>query len=238
MAQMLKKSGTDLADRHQFDCVSVHIPKCGGTTLVKMLNSGFRSQLFLDPDYFPKKYSILRNRRPWERLLRRTNFSNCVHGHFPASVHWHSGAFMFTTVRDPVERAVSNWRYIQRLAKDPKHGKKDFVKQGARKKLEDVANIRDRIFERFLDVPLDQFSMICSQIDLDQDLELLAGLLGCPPSRAPSNVAPTKAEIDPDFRKRFEATNPNELKIYYEALERRERILSNLRLNAGRVSAS
>lgn len=118
--------------------VSVHIPKTAGTSFAKALGQAFdRDELFLDyrhardhADVAAQGVSAVETHRAWLSpdwfdLVRRyrrdlkalPKTCELVHGHFPARKYhplltWRR-PFYITWVRDPFNRAISNYFYWQ-----------------------------------------------------------------------------------------------------------------------------
>jgi hypothetical protein len=104
--------------------LSVHIPKCGGTSLEVVLRELFGKQLYLH--YTDDEGKALPKKAPHIG-------GNCVHGHFwhhqfPVSIgEYYPNCRQFITVlRDPFEIALSAWHYrvhhnFERLASVEDH---------------------------------------------------------------------------------------------------------------------
>lgn len=95
--------------------ILTHIPKCGGTSLLKQLQASGLN-LFLDYDHFPSELAWFDNRR--KHRDRETSFLtferfDVVIGHFPI---WRYASELYdhaVILRDPVERAISEYFFYK-----------------------------------------------------------------------------------------------------------------------------
>ena len=119
-----------------------HIPKCGGTSVKKFIESNGLS-IFNDYDHPPshkKFYNNLADRRNKEFSQLNFDVFDIVFGHYPIKRYKHK-ANVILLLRHPVDRAISHfnyWKYVMpesnliSIAKEPlvkaiKDGKCDFV---------------------------------------------------------------------------------------------------------------
>lgn len=109
--------------------IFTHIPKASGTTLARVIERTFRpAQIFTIYEVAGKSLEQQR-----EDLVQRTSRPACpiriIVGHEPFGLHARlkGGARYFTLLRDPVERVVSDYYYIQRT---PHHRLHALVKSG------------------------------------------------------------------------------------------------------------
>jgi hypothetical protein len=100
--------------------IFIHIPKCGGTTLSRIVESEYDPlRIFsIHPVFFLWSYRRLM-RWPAERLRRMQAFQ----GHMPFGIHRRlpQPASYFTFLRDPVERVVSAYYFARNYRLHPKH---------------------------------------------------------------------------------------------------------------------
>jgi len=107
---------------------SIHVPKCGGTSLHAILRGWYGTQLYLHYNN-PKTNTIptlhdLKKGVSWKRrLLKRKAYPRglCVHGHFNHHIghgiqDYYPEAKQFITIlREPFDLAVSNYFYVKAL---------------------------------------------------------------------------------------------------------------------------
>jgi Sulfotransferase family len=100
--------------------IYVHLPKCGGTTLNRIIEWEYPPlQVFsVDPSFFRWSYQRLL-RWPQERLARIKVFK----GHMPFGLHKRlvQPATYITVLRDPVDRAISDYYFALAHRLQPRH---------------------------------------------------------------------------------------------------------------------
>jgi hypothetical protein len=100
--------------------IFVHLPKCGGTTLNRLIEWEYSpTRVFsIDPSFFRWSYRRLL-RWPPERLARMKVFQ----GHMPYGLHSHlpQKATYMTILRDPVDRGISEYYYALSRIVHPEH---------------------------------------------------------------------------------------------------------------------
>jgi hypothetical protein len=100
--------------------IFLHLPKCGGTTLNRIIEWEYDPwRVFsIDPVLFLWSYKKL-NRWPAKRLARMQVFK----GHMPFGIHERlpQEATYITFLRDPVERAVSAYYFAKNYVLHPLH---------------------------------------------------------------------------------------------------------------------
>lgn len=208
------------------ELVSVHIPKCGGTSLAALLEVryGDRFHHWLTPPrqfYWPlvasyAKYLIDRIGKPSPR---------CVHGHFPASKYANKPVRMVVFVRDPAEIALSTYRFIHRRhAETGLIANENWESALAMSDGEFMARPRS-VYARLADVAPERFFFVGSMNSFEDDIAALALLLGADdwkPQRL--NSAATETEVPCDLRCAFRKANRAEYEIYNTLVARRELI--------------
>ncbi len=98
--------------------IFLHIPKTGGTTLHYLLEQQYDKNFFYPFKVIPKRYRVSYQEKSRTSVLHRfpTINQEIISGHFP---FWFlqekdpnfSTSFIFTILRDPVERAISHYFY-------------------------------------------------------------------------------------------------------------------------------
>ena len=223
--------------------VSLHIPKTGGTSFGAVMEQAWPGGVA----YFYRPgnrltHPLLRDR---DRLgdadllaeLEATGI-RVMHGHAPAD--WFRDAVpdpsrYWTWVRDPVERVISAYYYLQgrarRLATREDQGNGEAPRDRVRgKTLEQFAkrrqhrNMQTRALAGFA-LPDMGFVGITERFD-----ESLA-ILGLPAleNAGPKNVNKARPEIDPAIRRLIRRFNDEDIALYERALDLHERRRAGLR---------
>jgi Sulfotransferase family len=100
--------------------IFLHLPKCGGTTLNRIIEWEYPpSRIFsVDPSFFRWSYYRM-TRWPASRLARMRVFK----GHMPFGLHERlpRPAVYITVLRDPIDRAVSEYYYARSRRIHPQH---------------------------------------------------------------------------------------------------------------------
>lgn len=226
--------------------ISIHVPKCAGTSLRDILAGWFGSG-------FHDHYQDERTGTPppvhplWdEGGVPRQQHPVCVHGHFNAArgigveQYYPHADQLVTVLRDPFEVRVSNYFFVRTSAEQ---GWPGALRDGAPHDIirhrwslrdwlsrlhgsmflpflpagTDATNFRQVLDERFLYVGLAEY--------MDQTVVDLARLLGFEQQPAPSlNVAARDERVDPELREVFAANHPLDMAIFEHVLARfRER---------------
>jgi hypothetical protein len=100
--------------------IFLHLPKCGGTTLNRIIEWEYNPlRIFsIDPIFFLWSYQKL-NRWPANRLARM----QVLKGHMPFGIHRRlpQPSTYITFLRDPVERVISAYYFAKNYLLHPKH---------------------------------------------------------------------------------------------------------------------
>lgn len=106
----------------QESLIFVHLPKCGGTTLNRLIEWEYPpTRIFsIDPSFFRWSYRRLLKWPP-KRLSRMLVFQ----GHMPFGLHTRlqQPAIYITVLRDPIDRGISEYYYALSRVVHPEHRK-------------------------------------------------------------------------------------------------------------------
>lgn len=210
--------------------VSLHIPKCAGTSFSKVLQAWFEEHYFAH--YHDEKQNLLPEKIANEDLIPGL----CIHGHFnhprgEGVEDYYPGAKqLITIIRDPFDLHVSTYFYVKKEAAAQgagafRSGKKhpivlnnwtlsEYLEQSKKSYLcnflpKDIAlgNYREILMTRFLYIGITE--------KLQHSVNSLAMKLGFPRIEVPhANKADWEEEIPPGAREAFEANNKLEVLIY------------------------
>lgn len=217
--------------------ISIHIPKCAGTSFRKVLKSWFGRRLFLH--YYneqrnkpPKKY---RTYKLFNRKLLRPGL--CIHGHFNgkrghgAEDYYPELDQYITVLRDPFQVHLSNYFYAKTQGDNllwagkpsdivfNNYGIENYLSEKKKSFILNflpagisLNNYRQILEEKFIYVGIAE--------DLQRSVEQLAIRLGFPPVKTQfQNVSPRKEGIPDGAREEFIRNNPLEMALYEYALE-------------------
>lgn len=208
------------------ELVSVHVPKTGGTTLGNALRRkyGMRLRLIYPP---PKRPISVRLRLTATRAIRHWRpFPRAVHGHFPASRYAGTGAQMITFVRDPLMTRISLWHYVRRRNRDRGEIANLEWSDALSLELPDFLELPAPTLSRYIDVPLDRFAFIGVAERYEEGMQQLCEMINAPyrPERINTNPSGSGYKIPAEWRRIYEAANPQEVALY-EAAQRTYRRL-------------
>ena len=100
--------------------IFVHLPKCGGTTLNRLIEWEYPpTRIFsIDPSFFRWSYRRLLRSSP-----RRLNRMQAIQGHMPFGIHriLPQQATYITVLREPVDRGISEYYYALSRVVHPEH---------------------------------------------------------------------------------------------------------------------
>jgi|GEM_PF-366319 len=209
--------------------ISLHVPKCGGQSMRRVLLDWFGDQVRFH--YFQAQQALPERHEPARGMV--------IHGHFNRNrgfgvEDYYPDVDQFITViRDPLEMALSNYFYWKHRRREEKirdgrlvpgsdedfRNIEDFFAKRPRSRLLtflprdlDGQNYRQVFEERFVWIGV----LECLQASIDQ----LADTLGRPRLRVPHlNTAPRDEEISPSTRDLFIRNNHLEFEIYNLARE-------------------
>lgn len=100
--------------------ISIHVPKCGGTSFLSVLKAWFGKRLYVH--YFDEKRGKMPEKKSLRSGLLKRKFKKgiCIHGHFNKKrgfgiKDYYPEVDQFITIlRHPLELALSNYFYIKK----------------------------------------------------------------------------------------------------------------------------
>ena len=139
----------------------IHIPKTGGTTLRDLIEQRFEPHALCPDDYIIRRSGGNYPEVPWYLGIPDDQFGTIRllrgHLHFMAHRRFRERPFITTIFRDPIERTISELRYLARIAGKPLEGEVEAVEAVARDGVpEQMQNVQTKYFRG--DYPLDELS--------------------------------------------------------------------------------
>ena len=221
------------------ELISVHIPKCAGSSFAQILARNYPGGLFMDYDDQP-----LDPDRPFQKdfaawkadqtRLNASSFSHAkvIHGHFWAGKYdsIFPGVRKITWLRHPIRRLVSHYYYWQSVADMP-HSlhKRMRAEKMSLPEFAEIPELRNILYRTFLrDQSLESFAFIGIQEHFAEDMDRLARMMNwrkrhLPKQNRTEHSDYKAAPLDPDTEKRLRALNAADLEIYEQALQIRAR---------------
>lgn len=187
--------------------LSVHINKTAGTSFGQLLQKNYRSVFRINTHIGTRRPRRSLTCDGKDLLNRIPADAEVVHGHFTADEIFIEGIPLVTWVRDPVYRVVSNYHYVK--------SDLSLIDWAA---LEDSRNRMSKMLSK---IPLEKFFFIGLMEQFDNDLVLLADMLGWQ-HRTPEVLNPTHYEpVDSSLRKEIAALNQEDVLLYNKVREMR-----------------
>lgn len=212
--------------------ISIHIPKCAGTSFSNILKSWFNSG-FLQHYHNEKK-----NTPPQKHRLHTVFFKNhprkglCIHGHFNNNRdngvcdYYPKTDQIITVMRDPFTLHVSNYFYVKKQAQNAYWAGKqhpiisndwsirDYLREIKKSYICHFlpSNITIKNYQQILE---EQFLYIGIVENLQKSVDLLAKKLGFSSVAVQeTNVSKWLEKIPDNSREEFITNNPLEMNIY------------------------
>lgn len=238
--------------------ISVHTPKCGGTSFKKILSYSFKSNLILDYHDKPMNKTFIKRTEDAENFKNSFNAENynkktCIHGHFLpykySNLLGKPNVLFVTWLRDPIERLASNYYFWKRNAqKNNQQNFGDFRKKVLEEQWsfeefcfsEERRNIYSNYFWKF---HIDNFDFIGISECFDTELkyfanEFLKEQIYFVPKE---NVNETKIGSyfsDDGFRTELKSFHSKDYELYQYALDKRLLRINNSAPKNGNRCAS
>ena len=216
--------------------LSIHIPKCAGSSFKEILKFWFGENLFSHycdekRNKPPKKYRI------YKRFSKKFRSGICIHGHFNQNRGFGIEEYYpeikqsITVIRDPFEVHLSSYFYVKKLANNAfRDGKKHPIIEGDYNLEKYLSKNKKSFILKFFprDISLSNYQHILQERyiyigiaeDLENSVKTLANKLNFhPPSVIPTkNISLREEEIPPGAKDNFIKNNPLEMAIYNYAL--------------------
>lgn len=232
MFSFFKKRKPSSAASVQLKLISIHIPKTAGTSFRNTLKAVYGEDHVIRLDIKDSKLVVLDNVIFGASTLPIS--VNVIHGHFSfsnliATFPIDPSTPLITWLRDPVERVISNYYYLQQqLSKEETIEQDDKIFKGVNilsngnLSLLEYARLeksRNRM-SRFLDgCELSDFTFIGIQEFYSEDLKELSILLNWPQVQEfHHNTTENRHNVDALVRAEIEALNLIDVDIYQNAL--------------------
>jgi len=215
--------------------ISLHLPKTAGSSFAKTLEAHFGNSLLLDYADRPISKPIFERNR--EALLSSLRLAEqgisdfqCVHGHFlPIKyllLNSKQKLFFLTWMRDPVERAISHYRYWQGSYDPNKHcppHHKRVIEEGWSLERFCLGPEFRNLYSQYMwGFPLEMFDFIGIVEFYEDDLAYLAdNYLEASLDICRLNVSDKKDEIPPELREAIERYHDKDVQLYRRALQMR-----------------
>lgn len=219
------------------ELISLHIPKTAGTSFRNILKSVYGSGNVARFDMMPKT-GIRLNEAPYD--ADKLPEIQVIHGHFNFKALGETYTLpenykSITWLRDPVERVVSNFFYLEeRLVEIVDESKRHVNILGKMQRTlieyaRDKGN-RNRQFKFLRGVELSDFDIVGIQEFYAEDVEAIARVLQW--SKIPNVVHHNKTgkkprEIPEEWLEEIRALNDKDIALYEQALEMRQMRLKN-----------
>lgn len=229
MFQFFKK---EKVDAKHIQLVSLHIPKTAGTSFRNTLKKAYGEHEVVRLDIDPLKDTLKIEQAPYKKNKLKKKWS-VIHGHFspenldkkmllPEQVPF------ITWLRDPVERVISNFYYLEKRLKEEldEEGKGLNILSKMQRSLTEYAQDeinRNRISKFLSGKPIESFLFVGIVEHYAEDLNRLAQLLEWNSYEVlKQNVTGSKRDVSPEIREKIKSLNSEDVRIYEQALKMRK----------------
>jgi hypothetical protein len=221
--------------------ISIHIPKCAGTSFTAVLREWFGNSLLLH--YFNERWNLPPRRHVLKRFFsKQYKVGLCIHGHFNrqrgvgVEDYYPEVRQFITVLRDPFDLHLSNYFYIKRSQKtgsgeNYQAGKVNLVAAENWTLAEFLDRKKSSYLRYFLPegINLDNYREVLDEYflaigvmdDLQRSVDHIAKVLGfytVPVSH--TNISNWDEDIPAGAREEFARNNPLEMAVYHYALEK------------------
>ena len=219
--------------------ISVHIPKCAGTSFLKILGTQYGTGLLLDYDEVPLDPECLfqKDFTAWETTQKRAlarDFTNvqAIHGHFWAGKYDEvlPGAPKITWLREPVRRVVSHYYYWKTKPSLPNSLHRLFVeKQCSLAEFIEFPIMQNAYTNTFLrGHVLNDFAFVGVCEFFAEDMQRLQRQLGwsevtLPQENRTEHPEYSALQVDPALEHRIRQLNAADMDLYRTALDLRNK---------------
>lgn len=160
---------------HDLELISIHIPKCGGTTFNDILN-----RIYLD------RYKHIIEVSQINNIDKNTR---CIHGHYRFNPEWlkiYPNAKRCTWIRHPVDRLISHYYYWGNFifgpnAKYNPNLTKMKIKKYTLFEFAEQSYMKNRMFDFIEDISLDDIDFIGDVANYRTDLMRLVKIMNWDP---------------------------------------------------------
>jgi hypothetical protein len=215
--------------RAQLKLVSLHIPKTAGTSFRNILREVYGEKHVVRFDI--SRFVTVENEEFTGSKLKAD--IQVIHGHFPyykliELVEIPEGVPVITWLRDPAERVISNYFYLEKILREElDEEKKDLnILAKMQKTLIEYANTeanRNRMSKFLKGIEPEELFFIGLMDHYAEDLQDLARLLGWKDYPVlKQNVTGEKPQVDKETLRMIKELNSNDYEIYNKALRLRE----------------
>jgi len=237
MFKFFNRTPKDGLIRNQIELISVHIPKVAGTSFQNTLIEEYGKKAIARLDINLTTHQFRINRVPFDQFQLEQEIK-VVHGHFSPILfqerfETHSGIPIITWLRDPVERVLSNYFYLKKMAASKEKtpigsrsgGRR--VKGGLLDYAEKTVN-RNRMSKFLEGSQLEELHFVGILEFYSEDLKFLADLLAwksCKLVHYNQTGNPQRDSVSEEERAAIAELNEKDVALYQKALKmRRERL--------------
>ena len=213
--------------------ISIHIPKCAGTSFIGVLKEWFGKKLYLH--YFDEKNNKMPPRYNLKTWPFRRKFKRglCIHGHFNKTrgfgvMDYYPEVDQFITIlREPFEIAVSNYFFVKKLGEESfRAGRPHRIEENLNDYLKKHNKSHLLLFMPY-EMTMDNYEEILEKHfvyvgiaeDLQTSVDVLANKLGFLSVEVERrNIAERDEEVSEEVKQEFINNNQLEYAIYEWAL--------------------